>query len=40
MNWGMNIRDKLFYIEAQYKIPIDNQRYWDRYLKKKLKDSV
>ena len=27
MNWGINIRDKLLYIEAQYKIPLDNQIY-------------
>ena len=37
MNWGMNIRDKLSYIEAQYKIPLHNQRYEKGYLKEKLK---
>ena len=40
MNWGMNIRDKLLYIEAQYKISIDNQRYWQWYFKEKLNDLV
>ena len=40
MNWGMNIRDELLYIEAQYKISLDNQIYWQWYFKEKLKDSV
>ena len=40
MNWGMIIRDKLLYIEAQYKISIDNQRYWQWYFKEKLNDLV
>jgi hypothetical protein len=37
MKQGMNIRDKLWCIEAQYKIPLHNQRYEKGYLKEKLK---
>ena len=40
MNWGINIRDKLLYIEAQYKISIDNQRNWQLCFKEKLNDLV
>ena len=37
MNWGINIRDKLSNIKAQYKIPLHYQRYGQGYFKQKLK---